>query len=279
MDRNKQKRIISIILSFMLSMILFLSVSAFSIYLSFFNKDYVTKQFISENYINGLYSDFMDKMESLATPSYIEKQVYAEVFTKEKFSDVTLKYFTRTLNQNTQYNILENTKELQTELLNNLLSYCDTLGIEKSEAIKANIKEFVDLSFKYFSDYVSIPYIDYYAKICNSYKTPVFIAACVTLMFVALISYVLIKLNRHHSTKYEYLSYSFFAAALMNGVAPFYLFITKKYLNLGIHPEYMYDVVVNLIVHTQNALFISTLILFVLGLLSVGGTLWKRKKK
>lgn len=258
---------VNILLSFVLSIFLFLASTLGALYFSFFNEDKVLNMFISEEYISSSYADFMNSMEALSTPSYIAEECYNRIFSKDRYEKDLKKFFSETFKTGEFYDLSSDTGDMIEVLEKNISLYGEENGIEITDAIRENISEFSLQSVEKYKKYISVNYVQYYSKICSRFEQWVLIgsvgAVCITLLSIL----ILFKSRyEDHDTVYNYLSYSFSAGALLTCILPFYSLFTGLYKNINIRPEYIYNIIRALLLSIQNAFFAFSGVLLILGI-------------
>ena len=258
-------RIINTVLSFVLSVFLFLTATLGALYISAFNEQKILGMFTSDGYISASYNDFMNSMEALATPSYISKECYDDVFSKERYSQNLKKFFSETFASGEKYDLSEDVSDMYEMLYQNIEKYGKENGTEITDAIEDNIKEFSSQAVEKYKKYISLSFVEYYSKICLRFEKPVIIALCVCSAFTLLIVFILLKSKYIGRTALDYLSYSFLTSTIFVGVIPVYSLITGLYKNVNISPKYVYDVVKSVLLSVQNTFFVFAGILFVGG--------------
>ncbi len=267
MRNNVKFKIINTLLAFLLSITIFLLSACLSIYLSAFDRDKLLGEFVSSDYLSESYEDFMFRMEALATPSYIEKSCYEDVFTKEKFKSDSVAYFETTLNTGSVYDLDDDVAEVRDKLESNLINYGISNGTEMTDAVKLNIKEFCDLSIKTYKKYVGLDYLRYYTKICDKFGPVIIMAMGIALVVSAIIVLLLIKSYYPKGSFFDSLSYSFLAAALLTAIYPTYSAVTGFYEKINLNPIYLKNVLSNFLINIQNTFFFFCAVLSVLGVL------------
>ncbi len=263
-------RVVNTILSFVLSVFLFLTTTLGAVYISIFNEQKILEMFTSDEYISASYNDFMGSMEALATPSYISKECYEDVFSKERYSQTLKKFFSETFASGEKYDLSEDVSDMSEVLYQNIEKYGKENGAEITDAIEENIKEFSSQAVEKYKKYISLSFVEYYSKICLKFEKPVVIALGVCGALTLLIIFILLKSKYDNRTALDYLSYSFLTSAIFVGIFPTYSAVTGLYKNVNVSPRYVYDIVKSVLLSFQNTFFAFVCVLFIVGVVFAG---------
>lgn len=259
-------KFVNTVLSFVLAIFLFMSASLGALYLSVFNEQKTLGMFVSEEYMSASYDDFMSSMEALATPSYISKECYESVFSRERYFKDLKKFFSETFRTGKRYDLSKDTSDIQEKLYENIEQFGKEKDIEITEAIENNIKDFSNQAVEKYRKYISLSFIQYYSKICSKFEKPLIVALGVCLLFSLVISIILIKSKYYDHCAKDYFSYSFVTAAILTAIYPIYSLSTGLYKKINITPKYVYDIIKALLLNVQNTFFVFSVILFVVGI-------------
>lgn len=272
-------KIINTILSFVLSLILFLIASLGALYFSFFNEERILANFVSHEYISASYKDFMKAMEAAATPAYISKECYENVFTEDRFSEDIYSFFSHTLKTGELYDLSDSVSDMPDTLYKNIEDYGKSREIEITEAVSQNINEFSSEAVGMYKKYISLSFTEYYARICGRFEKPMLITLGVCVLLATVIALILAKSRYDYRTVFDYLSYSFITAAVFTAIPPFYSLATGLYKSLNISPSYVYKALTDILLGIQNAFFDFAALLLIVGIVAAVVSSIKLRRK
>ncbi|NCC87081.1 MAG: hypothetical protein EOM05_04345 [Clostridia bacterium] len=269
-DSNiKLRHAVNYFLSFLMSLILAFSATFITLDLTVLNRNFILKETITKEYTDGIYKDFMFKMEAISTPNYISKECYNNIFTKDKIKQDISTYFTKTLKTGKQYDLLSDTQKMQKQLRANIVAEFEKENIAVTDEISKYIDSFVNEAFTYYVNYISMEYISIYVELCEKIQPIINTTLIIAVVMLGVIIVMFYKLSyyKHHSL--NYIIYALIASALMTSIAPFYLCITGVHKRLNIRPDYVLNVIVNMFNTIEYSLFAASLLQLAEGIILI----------
>ena len=209
MAKSKQRKfyVVSIIVSFILSVLLSIGGYLVGADMGIFNKDTIYKSMSAAGYYNGIYEDVVSTSKQLGRPMMLHAEVFENVF---------------------YYN------EVKDDIQNNLeAQLAGTMYTPDTSQIKDNYKSSLGITF-----------INYYVSMRKMFDNIYFKVLAAILVLIMIAVFIIIKDHRYVHRAIRYITYSTLAAAYMTGIIPMYLYIKGIYRRLAISPAYYYNMLI-----------------------------------
>ena len=156
--------------------------------------------------------------------------------------------------------------KLEETFLNTFLDDLKKRDITITSEIKVGVEELAETCKNAYISHVNIPFSDYLSPILNQFKPLVTITFLVSLALVAVLTFLIIKINNKINSM-QYFAYSLIAAGGVSMLAPIIFSFNVNIKGLGLSPLSLKNLVVSYISGTVNSFWIVALLFFVAALI------------
>lgn len=266
LDKENIRIIVSVILSFVLSIGVFVTAITSSALYSL-NKDFVVRTVRSSKYTELAITELTDKLNDLAIPSGLNEDFFTGEIDKDYFEKLFYECLENSINKNTEYSV--DISVFEQTVFGEVFEYATEQAVELSSETTNSLKEFSTECANILLTFVNPPILNYIlplVKTVSKYISWVVAAGVVLTVSTAIF---LFKLN----SLCNFRKYCF--AALMGGyltcsVIPAYLLITKEIYKVSISSPSLYAIVtgyansflVNILIFAAPLLIVALIILF-----------------
>ena len=226
MAKSKQRKfyVVSIIVSFILSVLLSIGGYLVGADMGIFNKDTIYKSMSAAGYYNGIYEDVVSTSKQLGRPMMLHAEVFENVFYYNEVKDDIQNNLEAQL-AGTMYT--PDTSQIRERLNANIEDYARKNNIEIGTQQQTAIDGFLTQIEDNYKSSLGITFINYYVS-----------------MRIMIAVFIIIKDHRYVHRAIRYITYSTLAAAYMTGIIPMYLYIKGIYRRLAISPAYYYNMLI-----------------------------------
>lgn len=246
-DIHKKKRKyypVSVILSFILSMLIAILGYLAGASIGVFNSNIIIDSAEKENYYNNVYNKIVDKTVDLGKPMMLGESVFEGVYDYSKLcDDINGTYLAMANNESYDVDTSGIRDIIDTNIHNYAKEQNIAIGDEQAETIDLFIAE---LEQNYKSS-MEIPFVTYYVSVRSMYRKYFLMISAVVLVLLVIGVIITLRTHTYIYRSLRYVTYAVLAAALMTGVPMLFLYIQGRYKDLGIKPEYMYNMYVDVI--------------------------------
>jgi hypothetical protein len=246
-DRRRKKRIkhiISLILSFLLS----LSGTAFLVLIGckagIFNSSIIMSQLNKTDYYahigDALYEDAAD----LIRPSGLPESVLEDVIDENKVyidakNSIDAAMSGKTYEADGSF--------LKENFSANIEAYIEENDIQANDETEAGLEELSEEIVGEYNDLLEFPFAKYYIKYQAVYDRIFWPAVISLAVFMIIICIVLVAMQHWAHRGVRYISYAALASALMTGGVPLAVRLSGIYERLNISPSYLYHLLMGVI--------------------------------
>ena len=263
--KTKQRRIISIFISYILSLCLVFTALVGVITFTSFNKAYLKSQIKSSDFSTNAKLEIDEYVTGYGLSSGFDPAILEDVITenmikKDMFS-VADAFFNTTIEAPTF-------SELEETFQNIFLEDLEKRDVTITSEIKKGIEELSETCKNAYVSHVNIPFSDYLSPILEQFKPIVNITFLISLALVAIVVFLNIKINSKINAM-QYFAYSLIAAAGVSMFAPIIFGLNVNIKGLGLSPLSLKNLVVSYISGTVNSFWIVTLLFFAAALIVI----------
>lgn len=249
-SNRKGRKIVSMILSFLIAVTLTMAALLGSLRLGFLNEKMIVRSLNVKDYYGVVCDGFYERVEDLSIPLGIPKSALEGIVdTNSMYNDIRASLEASLTGQTYQ----PDTGKLRTKLKENVENYAKSREIELGEAQQTVLNTYLEQAAEQYVRATKIPFIEYYGRIHSLAEKVITVGILGCLVFAVLAGIVLFRMYiwKHHAMRY--LVYSTLASGLMIGLVPAYLLLAQDYRRLVIEPEYLYQFMVT---YVTNGLLI-----------------------
>lgn len=262
MRRNKiylmLRRIVCLVLAFLLSLLIVGIVFLSMLRLSNNNSNTVNRVLASSDYYNNLYEEIVSNAKMLTISTGLPMEVLDGVFQAEEIQ-AELDSYIEAIFAGEKY--APNTQSVRERLEKKIDAYLAEKNIRVDTEITNNINDYISLVTDEYSGSMDLPIIEKLFRMNIDY---IFIFGMVTglsIMFALLILSLLDKRSPWYQQLLFYFYTSTFSAAIMLAVIPLILLSKQLYRGLQITPSSLYYFVIDYIkVNLQTLVYYSMLL-------------------
>lgn len=234
---SNKKRLVMIMLSFILSFFLFLLGILVVFQSTVFNTNYMRKQLGASNYYENVIEEVEDKFSSYASASGFDQDFFK---TTIDINDVQfgVNQSLSILYGNNEESV--DTSKFETNLYNKLVENVQGRKIEITDQIDDSLHLLAKTCADTYGQYISIPYSQELAPFISKLKTPVFILEMLLAFFIILILAVIYKMNHWRHRAIRAYIYAISGAVLMVSVIPIVILLSGIVNRLSIISKSVY---------------------------------------
>jgi len=242
---------LSVLLSFLLSMVL-VGLSLLMVLQYYcFQENAILRALSSSNYYKNSYTELVNRVTTATLPTGLPIELLQEVFRQDELEEDTVAYIEALFHDK---GYLQDDVKIKTKLKASIDAFLDRQdGIEGIQLDK-RINEYIDLLLIEYKKAVKLPLLDYFMKIRKEYQIIHFLGMSFCVSMIVLIIIILLKLNGWLHRSLRYIAYSTLASALMLGVVPILLLMSKSYNRLHLSPEVFNGFITRYIVDIAGAI-------------------------
>lgn len=275
-NKDGIRKIISYILSFLLTVCLTLMTLLIIIKFGALNEKSLYNNMSSYGYYDHVYSDFMEKVKSVTMPTGFPESIYDEIVSKtDIYNDVN-----GSLKEQFGGEKYEtNAKNIRQKLSNNIDSYFVETSYTATDEEKAAIEAYIDTVADNYDKYIKLPLGSYIIKAKNLFEKVFFVAFAVLIVMVIIIIFLLVRIHKWKHKALRYMSFASLATMLMVSAYPLYLYAGKVYYRLGLSPESFYKFTITYIDNLLLLFIYFGLFWLAVGILLAGLVVYLKKLK
>ena len=239
LNKDNIRIIVSVILSFVLSVGLFVTTIASSTLYSL-NKDFVISTAKSSGYAKLAIEELTDKLNDLAIPSGLSEDFFTEKIDKDYFEKLFYECLKNGIEKNADYSI--DILVFEQKVFDEVCEYATEQAGELSSETINSLKAFSTECASIFLTFVNPPLLNYVLPLIKTVSKYVawVVAAGIILSFISAFS--LFRFNNPHSFR-KYCFTALVGGYLTCSVIPAYLLITKEISKISISSPSLYAVV------------------------------------
>ena len=263
MAKSKQRKfyVVSIIVSFILSVLLSIGGYLVGADMGIFNKDTIYKSMSAAGYYNGIYEDVVSTSKQLGRPMMLHAEVFENVFYYNEVKDDIQNNLEAQL-AGTMYT--PDTSQIRERLNSNIEDYARKNNIEIGTQQQTAIDGFLTQIEDNYKSSLGITFINYYVSMRKMFDNIYFKVLAAILVLIMIAVFIIIKDHRYVHRAIRYITYSTLAAAYMTGIIPMYLYIKGIYRRLAISPAYYYNMLIktadkSLLMFVYSSIFLLVL--------------------
>jgi len=247
----KKNKIVSLMLSFLLSVFLLLTFIAIVIPRTLLNESSTARSLRNVGFSDAVYEQIQDSLIDVLFPTGFTNDVINGVFTPyDVYHD--LNYYLSSVFAG-QVPVLSR-NEMMERLDINIDNYLLEIDIVRSEIDEGVIDGIIQAIFNEYDNYVRFPFIFQIARTSISFESYFLLLMIVSGISALLTAGAIYFTNRFTHIALRYIAFSFGTTALMIVAAPLALRIWGGYRRLGISPAFMRDFV---IFHIEQTILVS----------------------
>ncbi|BCN32287.1 hypothetical protein [Anaeromicropila herbilytica] len=229
---RKKRYIISILMTFILSISMFSLFCAVMMYFNFGDQKVITNSLTESKYYDKVAKDINERIKEIATNHDIPEEVLLKVISSEKITVESVKYIERTL-QGKEAKI--HSDDIEDAMIKQVTLYLADQNVTITEQLKDSIHILAKECKVVYENKIELKFIDYYKQ----YQAKVFhwlkITIPVILVILAVCSVVLVRMYRLKHQGVRFLAYSMIATIYLSVIANI---LYKPLKGMDITPAY-----------------------------------------
>ena len=243
MKKDTTRSIISVLLSFVLSLIIFVLVIVACTSATLFDQNFILKRLNESNYYRATVNSTIENFQALGIPGGIPEEVFDDIINEEFVKNDIVDMLWDSYN-NVPYQA--NLEPLKTRLNNEFVNYANENNIEITDETEESLKTLVNYCADEYKNQISNPVISFLGQIKVTVYNILVAALIIMTVMISLILVFLFKMQHYKHRAIRYIVYSQFAALLMTAVIPAIVLINKIYTKIHISPEHLYNFCVSI---------------------------------
>lgn len=234
---RKQKKIISAISAFLLSMAMVLCLAIPTLYVSVLSQGSILETLEKVNYYGGVQKNLLEKAGDFLIPTGLSEKVLEGAFPEEDIKEIVKGQIQGT-------GSVESTQIIETKnkaiIKNNIKKYLREIEVAEGEVSEEQLDEIIDALIEDFQKYASFPFVAQLLRVRDLYKMAMWIVLGVCLLLGAGIIFFIYKISGWKHILFRYIAYSFGSVFFMLALIPFVIRIVRIYERVHISPPYVY---------------------------------------
>lgn len=211
-SKSTSRKIVCLILSFLLSLLISAIFLCISAGIGICNVEIFTHNVADSTYYDTLYTRLNENLLTLLEQAEMPKSVGKDVLSQNQVYIDGRVYVNATL-EGKHPEI--NTDDIEKKLLENINNYLDEKGIPK-EKVEEGINEIVDTMVIDYRNSLSLKIVDYFYNYRQSFLSWIYKIVIGSLLGVILITVLLIGLYKRKHRSIRYISYAVLTASIVN---------------------------------------------------------------
>lgn len=266
MHKSKIKPILYSILSFFLTLILFLLSICIVLKTTIFSKDYMYDTMNSCGYYTMIKTELTDELQNLGNASGFDKEFSASFVNSLDIQSAVQNYIASFYSG---ASTLVDTTLFKQNLYTAIDHYISEKNYDKSKTSGENIDYFVNSATDIYVNQISIPFFSVVANYI--YKAQPLVNGLIIGLSIAtlIIAAIIFLTNKYRHRRFRYLCYGLIGAGITTAVIPCFVLLSGKIPQININTRSLY----NLFVSYFNGLFASfwiyVVIILVLAMLTL----------
>jgi|GEM_PF-3264996 len=235
-NNNRTRHIIGLIMAFMLA----ITLAFFGIFLilnfTFFSESYLVDNLEASNYFERAHQNIEDNIGYRGTPFGIPEDTLDGLITRGRVQEDVERYLRNRIHQG---DYILDTTFLTEGIDQRIRDLLTSEGVAIEEGQEEAISEFSMLAEGEYRNRTEIPFLGTYSSASRLFDRATPFALAGLILSMLFFSGMLLKLFKKE-TALGYFGLSLSAGGLLITALPLYLFITKPYERIQIHPESFY---------------------------------------
>lgn len=231
----KIQNLISSIYSFFLSLLLLALTVIIGLYFGVFNNRIIVSKVNESNYYNEVLKEVNDRAEIIISKTGLNSSVLNEVITLEKIY-ISGKYYIEDTLSGKDHVI--NTASIRDRLTQNIDQYLIEQEIERTEELDKGVNEIVSAVEQEYKRGVRFQFVQFVTEYKLQYVEFIQWALPILILFIALISYLLIRIQKYKHRGIRYITYAVMSSSLMTVLTATYLLLLRFYDKVEVSPQY-----------------------------------------
>ena len=260
MNKNTVRSVISVILSFLMTLAITLLLVLVCLRLTIFNKDYIPSR-INEAYYTTALNTLTEKLKTFAEPSMMPEETFDNLFTADMIKEDLKEAMKDTLS-GLDYSFDDTA--VHKLLMDRFTQYAERSGIKTDSA---NLESLTSLCIQEYKKQISIPFLQTYAPIRNMFDN-FFVVALLILSGVLIgILLLLFFIHPYKHRAVRFTIYSLLASALMIIPIPLFVLLQGAYEKWQIEPAQVQALVTSMVRTTMLSLLTGGIFVGIVGVL------------
>lgn len=230
----KLQTVISILFSFILTVLFIVLLLAIGLYFGAFNEKMIKLKVSESNYYNETYSIIYDNAKTIVADAGLPATVLEDAVTLERVY-IGGKYYVE--------DVLEGkpptykTEKLEEALRSNIDSYLEAQKVTITDELKAGTDELIAKVSQEYRRGIQFDFIHSISKLKQGYMQIILIGIPIILGFAAVIIFCLLRMYQYKHRGIRYVNYSVITASAMVGIMALIMLVFGTY-NVTAQPRY-----------------------------------------
>ena len=256
------RRIIHHILSFVLTLLVFMMAASLSTVTGFLNDSGVKKAVENQDFYESVRENIIEQCQSLAIPSMIDEDIFYSVFTKDEIA-ADVKAYIANSTKGLEYSF--DLDDLQSKMEEAIREDLQNKDISVTTSLQQDITQFCEQALKLYQSNITIKYIETYTQLKGT-VTPIaiiiFVVALIMSVALLFLMIAMYKFKVVHKT-IRMFAYALGGAGLMMAGLSVYCKIVKIGSGLQLIPQYIYDAMHRFIQNGLNTFVFAGVLLMI----------------
>lgn len=278
-DTAKQKKARKILAFFLFITVSLLSLTV-CVKVSFVSKNAIANTLTSDTYVQGVYNSVKEYSHDLCDECSIPYDSVDSAITYDSIYQVQKSYFYGLLAVNQEYTdtaYKDYISNIGEELKSSTRAMIKQQKIPVDGKLSENIELFADNITQYITEVCELSLGDY-VKTIVSFGSVASIAGMIILFLIATVLVLfIISIGKKPYRALRDISYSFYAAALLNIILIFGVKAVEHFKSLLLYPRYLSDAIMEYVSNCLASVAVSSAVLFVIAV-AITTAVWTMKR-
>jgi hypothetical protein len=230
----KLQSIISVVFSFILTVLILILLLAMGLYFGAFNEKIIKLKVSESNYYNETYSLIYDNAKTIVADAGLPVTVLEDAVTLERVY-IGGKYYVEDVLAGKQPTY--KTEKLEDALRSNIDNYLATQKVTITDELKVGTDELVAKVSQEYRRGIQFDFINSISKLKQAYMHIILIGVPILLVLMAAIIFILTRMYKYKHRGIRYINSSVITASAMVGIITLIMLITRSY-NITAQPKY-----------------------------------------
>lgn len=243
------KKVISYILSFILSLCITGLLLLVGVKAGVFNSSVFISQLNKTNYYYELSDTLYENAADLLRPTGLPEEVLAGVIDEDKMY-IDAKNSIEAAFQGRDYTA--DTSYIAEAFKSNINNYIEKNNLESNSETEEGISKLTEQITDEYNSLIEFPFVEYYIEYQSAYNGIFLYGIGIMAVLILIICIALVAMQHWAHRGVRYISYGVLASAIMTGALPLYIKVSGAYKAANISPRYLYNLLVAVIEQDIN---------------------------
>lgn len=223
--------------AFLLAFVILVLNISIGLGLGLFSSQSIIKSINKGNYFEKTYEDIIANTEKILSQAGFPETLLSEVISRDKLHISGMNYVEDVLNNREP----ELEHDISAEISNKLMEYINEAGIAETPDLSEKVANVAAAVETEYADGIKMRIIDYLTECKQKYNRAIKIILPCIIVLMAIICYLLLKIQRYKHRGVRYISYALLASSISTIVIALYTLWRNNGSNVMANADYYYE--------------------------------------